>query len=359
MDMDLKALREEIDSLDDEILKLLTRRAQISCAVGQYKLQSGITTYHPARERAILERLGAAARPPLTPAMIEALYNVIFSISRSLQAIKQVAYLGPEGSYSHQAALSVFSLDAELKPQGSIEDIVHEVTSGRADLGIVPVENSTEGMVNRTLDMMATARLYVCREIMLPIRHCLLGVSSLNEVKAVYSHYQPLAQCRNWLETNLPGIPTVETASTSQAAIHVSKNPGTAAIASRAAACIYGLEILADNINDLPDNITRFWVISRQLSGAGCERAKTSIIVSLENTPGALFNAIGVFAAHGLNLTKIESRPSRKGPWEYMFFVDFQGSLDDAAVQAALSDLRQYTTEIIILGSYPEGSYSE
>lgn len=359
MNMDLKALREEIDNLDDELLKLLTRRAQLSCDVGQYKLQSGITTYHPARERAILERLCASAQAPLTPAMIEALYNVIFSISRSLQAVKQVAYLGPEGSYSHQAALSAFSLDAELKPQATIDDIVREVISGRADLGIVPVENSTEGMVNRTLDMMATARLYVCREIMLPIRHCLLGNTALGEITAVYSHYQPLAQCRNWLKTNLPKAPTIETASTSEAAGLVKDLPGAAAVASREAACIYGLEILAENINDLPDNITRFWVISRQLSGAGCEKSKTSIILSLENSPGALFNAIGVFASHSLNLTKIESRPSRKGPWEYMFFVDFQGSLEDAAVQAALSDLAQCTTEIIILGSYPEGSCSE
>lgn len=356
--MDLKALREEIDRLDDELLKLLSRRAQLSCAVGQYKQTSGINTYHPDRERAILERLIAGLEPPLTPAMVEALYNVIFSISRSLQAIKQIAYLGPEGSYSHQAALSVFSLDAELKPQASIDDIVREVIGGRADLGIVPVENSTEGMVNRTLDMMATARLYVCREIMLPIRHCLLGTTPLSEITAVHSHYQPLAQCRNWLKTNLPEVPTYEAASTSQAAIQVKATPGAAAIASSAAARIYGLEILADNINDLPDNITRFWVISRQLSGTH-GKAKTSIIVSLENNPGALFNAIGVFAGHGLNLTKIESRPSRKGPWEYMFFVDFQGSLEDAAVQDALAELRSFTSEIIILGSYPEGSYAE
>ncbi len=353
MNKDMQQIREEIDNLDVRLLEILQQRAALSREIGHIKRQQNIETFNPGRERAILDRIAKLTRDPLTPAMAEAIFNVIFSISRSLQQINKIAYLGPEGSFSHQAALSIFPLDSQLIAQPTIDDIINEVNASRVEMGIVPVENSTEGMVNRTLDMMATSGLHVCREIMLPIHHCLLSTGLMEEIETVYSHPQPLAQCREWLRKNLPNARTEDTSSTSMGAIKSLQDRKSAAIASRNAARIYNLNIVAENINDDPHNTTRFWVISRSMQDVE-GKAKTSIIITLENKPRALFNAIGAFAEEGINLTKIESRPSRKGPWEYIFFIDFQGKLDDVNVTAALERLKPYTTEIIILGSYPE-----
>jgi chorismate mutase / prephenate dehydratase len=354
MGKDIDEVRKAIDAIDDELLALIQKRCGLSVEIGRLKVREGLGPFDPSRERAIVDRLAAKAKPPLTRAMIETVFAQIFSASRSLQKRKAVAYLGPEGSYSHQAARQVFSLDADLQPRPDIGAVIAEVLTGRADLGIVPVENSTEGMVNLTLDLMSSAKLFVCGEIMLPIRNCLLSLSPLKEVKKVYSHPQALAQCRKWILDNLGNAETVETPSTSTAALAAREEPGSAAIASALAAELYGLAILAENINDCQENITRFWVVSRAMAPV-TGRAKTSIIVSLENIPGALHHATGVFASKGINLTKIESRPSKKNPWEYVFFIDFEGSLDDGNVREALADIKAYTREIIILGSYPEG----
>ncbi len=354
MERDIKNIREEIDAIDNEFIRLLHRRCELSVEVGRLKGKHNKAPLDSAREAAILERLAALVRPPLNKAILEKIFTDIFSISRSLQAIKKVAFLGPEGSYSHQATYGVFSHDAHLIPKKDIESVINEVVAGRADLGVVPVENSTEGMINRTLDMMVTSRLFVSREIMLPIRNCLLSNTSMDKIEKVFSHPQPLAQCRHWLMDNLPGAKTIETASTSDAAVVAAKQQNTAAIASTLSAKIYGLTILAENINDLSENITRFWVVTRTMNRI-TGPAKSSIIVTLENTPGALYNAIGIFAGKGINLTKIESRPSKKNPWEYLFFIDFQGSLEDNNVKAAIKEISSYTRDVIILGSYPEG----
>ncbi len=354
----IEDIRKEIDAADDELLTLIQRRFELAREIGVLKNRDNLDTFNPSRETAIIERLAPRLKPPVTRPMLEAIFAEIFSISRSLQKKTRVAYLGPEGSYSHQATRTIFNLDAELIPRKDIESVINEVLAQRADLGIVPVENSTEGMINQTLDMMATSRLFVCREIMLPIRNCLLSGTTMDRIRRVYSHPQALAQCRKWIMENLPQAETVETASTSIAALTAKDEDGGAAIASSIAAEIYGLDILACNINDIQENITRFWVISRTtmpIEG----NAKTSIIVTLENIPGALHHAVGVFAGKGINLTKIESRPSRKNPWEYIFFIDFQGNLADANVKAAMEEIRAYTSEIIILGSYPEGRISE
>lgn len=355
MKKDIESVRKEIDSIDDELLELIRRRCELSVKIGRIKAENDIDTFDPFRETAIIERLSSAARPPLTRTMVERLFSEIFSMSRALQRKKRIAYLGPEASYSHQAAHLVFSLDSDLIPLKDIESVVTEVTTRRADLGIVPVENSTEGMINTTLDLMATSRLFVCREIMLPIRNSLLSTEPLSSIKKVYSHPQALAQCRNWIMHNLPGAQTIETPSTSHAAIAASREENAAAIASSMAAQMYGLNIITENINDCTENITRFWVVSRAMAPIE-GKAKTSIIVTLENVPGALYHAIGVFAAKGINLTKIESRPSRKNPWEYLFFIDFQGNLTDGPVRAAMEEIKAFTAEIILLGSYPEGS---
>jgi chorismate mutase/prephenate dehydratase len=286
--------------------------------------------------------------------MVEGIFREIFSASRSLQLRQKVAYLGPEGSFSHQAAFCVFSLDGDLIPFKDIEKVIQAVSSSRADIGVVPVENSTEGMINRTLDMMATTRLCVIQEFMLPIRNCLLANIPKENIRKVFSHPQPLAQCKVWLSSNLPQAEIIETTSTSEAAMAARSHEDGAAVASQMAAELYGLSIFAENINDFRENITRFWVISRTavpVSG----KAKTSIIVTLDNRPGALYNALGVFAREGINLTKIESRPSMKNPWEYLFFIDFQGNLIDEHVKRTLEEIREFTRDVIILGSYPEG----
>ncbi|HOE73836.1 MAG TPA: prephenate dehydratase [Deltaproteobacteria bacterium] len=354
MSDDIDAIRAQIDSIDDELLELLRKRFELSVEMGALKGRSSRDIFDPSREEAIIERLTSGIRPPLTPSMVEKIFLEIFSISRFLQGKKTVAYLGPEGSYSHQASVALFGDDTRLVPQKDIDAVISEVLMHRADLGVVPVENSTEGMVNRTLDLMATSRLYVSREAMLPIRNCLLSSTTLDDVRTVYSHPQALAQCRNWISNNLPGAEIRETTSTSDAAVAAGRDEHGAAIASSLSARLYDLNILAENISDFQENITRFWVIAPAMTPVE-GKAKTSIIITLENVPGALYHAVGVFAAQGINLTKIESRPSRKNPWEYIFFIDFQGSLTDANVRNAMTEIRSYTREVIVLGSYPEG----
>jgi chorismate mutase/prephenate dehydratase len=310
--------------------------------------------YDPVRENEIILRLDPMIEPPLTKPMIERVMREIFSISRAIQQRQKVAFLGPEGSFSHQVAFTVFSQDGDLMSMKDIESVIEAVASSRADLGVVPVENSTEGMINRTLDTMATTRLSVCQEILLPIRNCLLSNIPKEKIERVYSHPQPIAQCKGWLMANLPQAEIIETPSTSDAAIFARTHENSAAIASAIASELYGLPVIAENINDIRENITRFWVITRKaISVEG--KAKTSIIVTLDNVPGALYNALGVFSRNGINLTKIESRPSKKNPWEYLFFIDFQGNLIEDPVKTSLEEIKPFTRDIIILGSYPEG----
>ncbi|MBN1635711.1 MAG: prephenate dehydratase [Deltaproteobacteria bacterium] len=354
MKNDIEAFRNKIDRIDDELLRMLIERAELCLKIGEQKKHTTMNVFDPDRESSILKRLVSQIESPLNESFVNDLFSLIFSYSRSLQQKRRIAYLGPEGSYSHLAAYSAFRYDACLMPFSGIEDVIGEVRAGRADLGVVPVENSTEGMVHLTLDTMITSKLYVCKEIMLPIRNSLLSRVTPEKITNVFSHPQALAQCRNWLRENLPGVETIETKSTSQACIAARNHKSAAAIASSHAAHLYGLPIVEQNINDAQDNITRFWILSRNAVLAK-NRAKTSIIITLENVPGALFNAIGVFASQGINLTKIESRPSRKGQWEYVFFIDFQGSLDDEPVRQVMLDLVDLTKDIIVLGSYPEG----
>ena len=358
MKNEVEEIRSAIDAIDNEFVLLLQKRADLAVRMGKLKHANGAQTFDPARERAIIDRLSSMITPPLTRDMLLSVMHVVFSISRSLQARKGIAYLGPEGSYSYEAAALIFPCDATLLPQPSLEAVIEEVMSGRADMGIAPVENSTEGMVSQTLDLMVSSRLSVVREILLPIRHCLISQGTMDKITRVYSHPQALAQCRGWLKANLPGAAPVTTASTSDAALTAAADPGSAAIASEQAARLYGVPVLAANISDSPDNITRFWVLSRTMIAAPTH-AKTSLILTLENKPGSLFHALGAFADQGINLTKIESRPSRKDPWEYIFFIDFQGSLVEERVQKAMEIIKAHTREIIVLGSYPEGGIGE
>ncbi len=354
MKNEIEDIRAKIDAIDDKILKLLQGRSMLSVEMGKIKRAENKVIFDPSREEEIISRIDGKCEAPLTRPMVEGIFREIFSASRSLQLRQKVAYLGPEGSFSHQAAFSVFSLDGDLIPFKDIEKVIQSVASSRVDIGVVPVENSTEGMINRTLDMMATTRLCVIQEFMLPIRNCLLANIPKENIRKVFSHPQPLAQCRVWLSSNLPQAEIIETTSTSEAAMAARSHEDGAAVASSMAAELYGLSIFAENINDFRENITRFWVVARTaapISG----NAKTSIIVTLDNRPGALYNALGVFARKGINLTKIESRPSMKSPWEYLFFIDFQGNLMDENVKTTIEAIKEFTRDVIILGSYPEG----
>ncbi len=358
MKNDVEEIRSAIDAVDNELILLLQKRADLAVQMGTLKHANGVQTFDPARERAIIDRLSTMINPPLTRDMLLSIMHVVFSISRSLQARKSIAYLGPQGSYSYEAAALIFPCDAVLLPQPSIEAVIEAVMAGRADLGIAPVENSTEGMVSQTLDLMVSSRLSVVREILLPIRHCLISQTTMNKVTRVFSHPQALAQCRGWLKANLPGVATITTASTSDAVLTAAADPESAAIASEQAARLYDVSVLAANISDSSENITRFWVLSRTMTVAA-EHAKTSLILTLENKPGSLYHALGAFAEKGINLTKIESRPSRKDPWEYVFFIDLQGSLMEERVRKAMEAIKAHTREIILLGSYPEGGIGE
>ncbi|MGC9325822.1 MAG: prephenate dehydratase [Desulfomonilia bacterium] len=354
MGRDIRDIRKEIDDIDDELLDLLHRRSELSHEMGALKRELGIGIHDPSREAAVLECLMSKVKPPLPRSLVQRVFIEIFSASRSLQERIRISFLGSEGSFSHQAALSLFGHDTDLVPTRDIESIVGSVESGRTFLGVVPVENTTEGMVNRTLDLMAASRLFVSGEILLPVKHCLLTPTPGGTIEKVFSHPQAFAQCRNWIQNNLPGAELVDMPSTSEAAKAAAHSTTGAAIASSLSAELEGLTIHAENINDVQENITRFWVISREMINDAAN-TKTSIIVTLQNKPGALYDALGVFARAGLNLTKIESRPSRKNPWEYIFFIDFQGNLLDETVSTVLRELPLYTKEITVLGSYPEG----
>lgn len=350
----IEDIRSAIDAIDDRIMHLLQERSRLSVEMGRLKRAENRLIFDPSREEEILNRLDSLRTEPMTRSMVEGIFREIFSASRSLQKRQRVAYLGPEGSFSHQGAFRVFAEDGDLVPYRDIESVVQAVASSQVDLGVVPVENSTEGMINQTLDMMASTRLFVIHEFLLPIRNCLLANIPKESIRKVFSHPQAIAQCRGWLSSNLPGAQIIETASTSEAAVAARSHHDAAAVASPMAAEIYGLSVVADTINDLKENITRFWVIARDaLPVTG--KAKTSIVVTLENRPGSLYGALGVFARFGINLTKIESRPSRKSPWEYIFFIDFQGNLADHEVRKTLDELRKSTRDLTVLGSYPEG----
>ena len=354
MNDEIESLRNSIDALDNEFIALLQKRAELAVQMGRLKQANGKGTFDPDRELSILSRLCTEIHPPLTNTMVSSLFQVIFSISRALQEQRKIAYLGPEESYSYEAATSVFPCDAILLPRNSIEEVIQDVIAERADLGIVPVENSSEGMISQTLDLMVSARLFVVREILLAISHCLLSRTSMGKIERVFSPPQALAQCRQYLRANLSQAVLVETASVVDAACAAAAQESSAAIASAHAGQRYGLTILAANINDYPKNITRFWVLSRNiLSVQG--KVKTSLILLLENKPGSLYHVLGAFASQGINLTKIESRPSRKDPWKHITFIDFQGGLHEEHVQKAMQDIKTYTSDVIVLGSYPEG----
>jgi len=351
----LKDLRDRMQEKDREILKLLNERASLAVRIGEAKRCGGVRVFDPAQEARILAALREMNRGPLSDRALANIYREIFSSSRALQAEMKVAFLGPEGTFCHMAAAARLGSCASLLPQASISEVFDAVERGKAALGVVPLENSLEGSVKAALDRLIATPLRIRGEVFQRVTHCLASKSpDVNGVERVYSHPQALAQCRSWLRANLPGIELVETASTAAAARKAAGEAGSAAIASALAAELSGLEVLAEGIEDCTLNTTRFIVIGEGGSDAS-GRDKTSILIGSAHAPGALHRALGPFAAQGLNLTRIESYPVRDRTWEYLFFLDFEGHLQEEKTAGCLREIEKVTAFVKVLGSYPRG----
>ena len=347
--------RAAIDRLDLEMLAKLNERANHAKAIGELKTGSGAAAWRPEREAQVLARLSDANRGPLTNEHVTGVFRQVMSACLALEQKLRIAYLGPAGTYSHAAVDRHFGAFVEAVPHATIDDVFRAAESGQVDYAVVPVENSTEGAVGRTLDLVCTTHLSICGEIKLRIQQQLLSnCPSLADVKTLYSHAQSLAQCVQWLAKHLPGVPRVAVASNAEAARIAAADPGAAAIAGENAAAIYGLAILAPHIEDEPNNTTRFWVLGRH-AVAPSGRDETSLVMSAPNRPGALLHLLEPLARHGVSMTRFESRPARTGLWEYLFFVDFAGHRDDPPVAAALAELAQRAPFLKLLGSYPAG----
>ena len=351
----IKKCREQIDRIDDDLLKLLNQRAALAQQIGHVKGESAVL--RPEREAQVLQRMQQANAGPLSGAAVVQLYTEIMSQCRALEAPLTVAYLGPEGTFSELATLKRFGSAVHGQPCATIDGVFHAVESGAALYGVVPVENSTEGAVGRTLDLLLQSTLQLCGEVMLPIHQCLLSrCEELNSIRTVFSHPQSLAQCQGWLNKNLPQAILNPLPSNAEAALQAANHPqDSAAVAGIHAAARFGLNILAENIEDETNNTTRFLVIGNQ-HVAPSGKDKSSLVMSAANRPGAVHDLLVPLAKHGVSMTKLESRPARSGLWEYIFFVDIEGHQSDAKVAAALAELKHVAAFVKILGSYPAAS---
>jgi chorismate mutase/prephenate dehydratase len=351
--MGLDEWRARIDEIDRQLLRLLSQRAELSLDIGRAKRESGEPVLVPQREQEILDELARLNPGPLPAGAIRAVWSEILSASRCLQRPFRVSYLGPPGTNTHLAALRHFGSSAEFLPVRGIAEVFDEVERGRAEVGLVPIENSSEGVVNHTLDGLIDSELLIGGEVSLEIHHHLLSrAADLGDVKRVFSHPQALAQCRGWLGRHLPDVEVVEMPSTGIAAEQAVLDASTAAVASELAGRLYGLPALRERIEDYANNVTRFLVIGRAAVGR-TGRDKTSILFSIRDEVGTLHRILEPFASARLSLTKIESRPTRRRPWEYVFFVDFEGHRDDPVTQGVLAAVRERCLFLKVLGSYP------
>lgn len=354
----LKNLRATIDKLDLQILKLVNERASMATEIGKVKNTHGTEVFSPAREEEVYKNVLENNKGPLDEATIRAIYREIMSGARALQKVLKVAYLGPEYSFSHLAAVERFGQAVEFMRVGSIAAVFEEVNRGHADFGVVPLENSTDGRVADTLDMfIRLPQIKVCAEVRLRIHHNLLANCEQQEIRRVYSKTQALSQCRSWLSKNVPHASLHEVASTATAAELAQREPGAAAVASRQAAVRYGLRILFTDIEDSPHNETRFAVIGH-LEADKTGHDKTAIMFRIPHNPGSLVNVLDIFKQNKLNLTWIESFPAKQPKPEYIFFVDFEGHNDDPKVKRALNTLAEYCEQLSILGSFPMATLS-
>jgi len=358
-DTQLKGLRAQIDKLDLQILELLNKRASIATQIGKLKQDQGGEVFSAAREEEVLANVLAAHKGPLPEVTIKAIFRELISGSRAVQKVTRIAFLGPEYSYSHLAALQRFGEAVAYNRTGSIAAVFEEVARKHADYGVVPLENSTDGRIADTLDMfIRMPQVKICAEIRLRVHHHLLANCQQTEIRRVYSKAQALSQCRNWLSKNLPHATLHEVSSTADAARLVLSEPNVAAVASRQAAVRYGINILYHNIEDSPFNETRFAVIGLTDS-ARTGRDKTAMMFQISHTPGALADVLAIFKAQKINLTWIESFPYREAKGEYVFFIDFDGHREDPKVKRALAAMEQVCDSVHVLGSFPQAQANE
>jgi len=349
----LKAIRDRIDVLDQRIQDLINARAKCAQEVAALKNGDSVPYYRPEREAEVLRKVLARNPGPLSGEEMARLFREIMSACLALEQPLRIAYLGPEGTFTQAAALKHFGHSVQTAALPAIDHIFREVEAGACQYGVVPVENSTEGVITHTLDMFLNSPLKITGEVQLRVHHNLLSAApDITAVKRVYSHQQSLAQCRGWLDEHLAAVERTALSSNAEAARLVSQDKQAAAIASKEAADIYRLRVLASNIEDEPDNTTRFLVIGRE-EVAPSGRDKTSLLLSAANRPGALHALLQPFAEHGISLTRIESRPSRRAVWEYVFFMDVEGHVADHKVAKALEQLREEAPMLKVLGSYP------
>jgi chorismate mutase/prephenate dehydratase len=350
--MNLEELRIEIDRIDSELIRLLNERADIVHEVGVIKKRDKLDIYAPDREEKLLRSIVAKSEGRLPEKSIRAIYREIMSAALALEDDLRIAYLGPAGTWTHQAAIQKFGHSVEYQPQPSFADVFNQVERNLADYGVVPIENSTEGAVTHTLDLFADSPLKIYGQVMLSIENNLMAKCPREEIDEIYTHPQVIAQCRGWLHQNFRDVPVIESASTAAAAEIASRKEHAAVLGGKLLSEMYGLEVLERSVQDKAGNTTRFLVIShRTCPPTGNDR--TSVMFSVNDEPGSLHRALEPFEKFSINLSKIESRPSKRQAWEYYFFVDVAGHCQDEDLQDALHQLRQSCSFIKVLGSYP------
>lgn len=352
----LEEIRSNIDSLDDKILKLLNERASFVIEAGQAKTKGKREIYAPEREKEIYQRLIKNNKGPFPNQALKNVYREVMSASLSLEKQLKVAYLGPKATFTHQACMQYFGLSTEFVSEKDIGDVFDDVERGKVDFGVVPIENTTEGVVSHTIDMFVTSDMKIFGEIIMEVSLSLLSRTGvLKDIKKIYSHPHAIAQCKEWLKEHVPDIPVFDVSSTAMAAQTASEDHDSAAIASEFAATLYDLQVIERKIEDHTNNFTRFFVIGKK-SPDKSGHDKTSIMFTIKDVSGALYKMLKPFADKGINLTKIESRPQKGKAWEYLFFVDMDGHLSDTKVSEALKELESQCSFMKVLGAYPKGS---
>lgn len=354
----IQKFRSQIDALDQQLLELLNQRAQVATQIGEIKKQTNSTVFHPAREQQVIQNLVSCNQGPLTEQSVSAIWHEVMSACRSLEHSTQVAYLGPRGSYSEEAAISYFGSSVEMQSCPDMDSVFKAVENGNSHYGVVAVENSTEGVVTRVLDLLQKTSLKIVGEVGLKIKHALLRKEAgLEDIEVVYAHTQALAQCQQWLSKNLPNAKRQAVSSNSLGAQLASKDPGAVAIASQRAARTYGLHVLVQNIQDLENNRTRFVILAPgnepQIAYEQDRAVCTSLVVSVPNRPGAVYDMLAPLKKHQVSLSRLESRPAKSDQWEYFFYMDIEGHIEQPAVASAVEEVRQICTFFKVLGCYP------
>jgi len=352
--MSLQKLRNKVDRLDEKIISLLNLRASAIKTIGKLKIKHGKSVYVPEREMEVLNRIAQLNKGPLSAKALESIYREVMSASLALEKSLKIAYLGPQATFAHLAAIKKFGSQVTYIACNSIAEVFWEVEKDEADYGVVPIENSIEGAVSHTLDVFVDSDLKICSQLILEVTHNLLGNCPLGKIRDVYSNPMVFGQCRIWLQKNLPQAQLVDVSSTTRAAAMAKKEKNSAAIASLLASQVYGLKVIASDIQDSAHNVTRFLVVGKNIASR-TGKDKTSLLFSVKDRVGALYEMLLPFRKYGVNLTKIESRPSKRKAWEYYFFVDILGHQDDPLIKKALGELEKKCRYLKILGSYPIG----